>query len=375
MSDYLDRLERELLAAGRRSRARAARSPRARQQPSGPASRRFGIRAVLRSLPVALALLCSLAVVVLAVVLVHPSRRAPDGRSAGSPPPSSSGPVQLLPQHPSPAQRSELGLIFHAQGTVDRRDRSCRELPAEFGDPGRRPSLSQGSPGASTFAALGVLRRPAVASDKLPPRILGAPPHQQVFPNGTIPPVKHVYVRYVRKARHRYGANYYVVPAGDINLMPAIPVGCYRQQQRVLATELAHASARVRAGTLDLERRYLAEAQHNALPYPGVCLLALNGTGNGDGGCGAGGSLAEIENGQAVSGGAPTGSEVYYGLAPDGVHSITFYFSSKYVHHPVTALVINNVFIVRNYRGRLGPIAREIWRAPNGAIIKVIHHR
>ena len=59
-----------------------------------------------------------------------------------------------------------------------------------------------------------------------------------------------------------------------------------------------------------------------------ACSL-FNGTGNGDGGCGAGGSLAQIENGQAVSGGAPTGAEVYYGLAPDGVRSITFDFYSN----------------------------------------------
>ena len=244
-----------------------------------------------------------------------------------------------------------------------------------FGYPGRRPSLSQASPDRSTLAALGVLRRPAVSTDKLPPRVLGASPNQQIFPEGTIPPVKDVYIRYVRKARHRYGANYYVIPAGDINVSQPIPARCYRLQQRALSAELAHVPTQVRTATLSLERRYLTQTQHNLLPYPGVCLLALNGTGNGDGGCGAGGSLTQIENGQAVAGDAPTGAEVYYGLAPDGVHSITFYFDSKYVHHPVTALVISNVFIVRNHRGRLGPIAKEIWRATDGRIIKVVHHR
>ena len=39
----------------------------------------------------------------------------------------------------------------------------------------------------------------------------------------------------------------------------------------------------------------------------------------------------------------------------------------------MTALVISNVFIVRNYRGRLGPIAKEIWRDAHGQAIKVIH--
>jgi hypothetical protein len=260
--------------------------------------------------------------------------------------------VQLLPGHPSPTQRSELALIYGAQQTVNRSDRACQVPLPDFGTPGRRPSLSQASPGRSALAALSVLRRPAAASDKLPPRILGAPPNQQVFPNGTIPPAQDVYVRYIRKARHRYGANYYIVPAGNINFSQPIPARCHRLQQSALATGLAHIPDRVRAGTLSLERRYLAQMRHNALPYPRVCLLALNGTGNGDGGCGAGGSLAQIEHVQAVFGGAPTGAEVYYGLAPHGVRSITVSFDSKYVHHPVTALVINNVFIVRNGRGR-----------------------
>ena len=182
-----------------------------------------------------------------------------------------------------------------------------------------------------------------------------------------------MYVRYIRKARHRFGANYYLAPAENVNLRPPIPERCYREQESALHQELPHIPPKLRAGALALEPRYLAYQRRSTDPYPGVCLLALNGTGNGDGGCGAGGSLAQIENGQAVSGGAPTGAEVYYGLAPDGVRSITFDFYSKYVHHPVTALVISNVFIVRNYRGRLGPIAKEIWRAPDGRIIKMIH--
>jgi hypothetical protein len=372
MSDYLDRLERELLAAGRRHRSDANAPGRSPHAP-GPVGRVPGIAVVVRSVPIGLAVLCSLAIAVLAIVLAHPGRRGPIRPPAGSAP-SSSGPVQLLPLRPSPAQRTELALIYDAQQTVDRGDRTCRLALPDVGDPGRRPSLSQASPGLATLAALGVLRRPAVPTDKLPPRILGAPPNRLVFPNGTIPPAKDVYVRYVRKARHRYGANYYIVPVGNINSRQPIPARCYRLQHSALAAKLAHVPDPVRTGTLGLERRYLAQMRHNALPYPGVCLLGLNGTGNGGGGCGAGGSLAQIERGEAVAGGAPTGAEVYYGLVPDGVRSITFSFDSKYVHHPVTALVISNVFIVRNYRGRLGPIAKEIWRAADGRIIKVIHH-
>jgi hypothetical protein len=369
MSPFFDDLEAQLLAAARAQTA----GERAPVEPQGGIDWRGWVAVVLRSVPIGLAVLCAVAIAVLAVVLVHHGRRGPVGRSSVNPPAGSSGPVPLLPPHPNPSQRAALALIYGAQETVTRSDPACLVPESDLGNPSRRPSLSRGSPSPSTLAVLGVLRRPAVASDKLPPRLIGAPPNQRVYPDGTIPPVKSVYVGYIRKARHRYGANYYVVPAGDINFTGPIPARCYRLQESALTRDLAHAAARVRRGTLGLERRYVAQMRHNALPYPGVCLLALNGTGNGDGGCGAGGSLAQIENGQAVAGGAPTGVEVYYGLAPDGVRSITFSFDSKYVHHPVSALVINNVFIVRNYRGRLGPIAREIWRAPDGRIIRVIH--
>jgi hypothetical protein len=36
-------------------------------------------------------------------------------------------------------------------------------------------------------------------------------------------------------------------------------------------------------------------------------------------------------------------------------------------------LVINNVFILHNPRGRDGIIATMVWRAADGRIIKVIH--
>ena len=122
-----------------------------------------------------------------------------------------------------------------------------------------------------------------------------------------------------------------------------------------------------------MESLFLAQGRHNDLPYPGVCLIGINDTGNGGGGCDPGGSVSQIESGWVVSGGAPTGVEVYAGLAPDGVRSVTFFFHGHGQGHPRTALVINNVFILHNPRGRYGIIARMVWRAADGQIIKVIH--
>ncbi len=99
-----------------------------------------------------------------------------------------------------------------------------------------------------------------------------------------------------------------------------------------------------------------------------MCLLALNRTGNGNGACN-GGSVSEMKSGHTLSGGAPTGVPVFYGLAPDGIHSVTFYFRR---HDPLTALVISNVFILHNPRQRLGTPKRLVWRDASGAAVKTI---
>jgi hypothetical protein len=202
--------------------------------------------------------------------------------------------------------------------------------------------------------------------------VIGPPNHQRVYPNGTIPPVKDVYIRYVRKARHRFGANYYLVPAGDINQLVPVPARCWAEQRAALRQELPTIPAPLRAGTLALESLFITQQRQNELPYPGVCLVAMNDTGNGGGGCDAGGSLRQIQDGTGrMPSGAPTGVGVVYGLVPDGVRTVTF----EYQRHPsVTVLAIDNVIIVRR-RGlpNYGFPNRILWRAADGRLIKVIH--
>jgi hypothetical protein len=329
---------------------------------------------VAGAVSVGLAVLTALVIGAVAVALLHHGREGDAGHGASSPPPSRNGPIQLLPTHPTRAQQQEINYLYDAEEAAARRDQACngdRSLPG-FGNPGRRPSLSQAAPSAATLAVLGVLRRPAIPSDKLPPRLIGRPPHQQVYPDGTIPPVKDVYISYVRKARHRFGANYYVVPAGDVNYLVPVPARCWTEQRAALKRELPIIPARLRAGVLRLESLFVAQQRQNDLPYPGVCLIAINDTGNGGGGCDAGGSLSQIEGGTgAMPSGAPTGVGVVYGLVPDGVRTVTFEYQR---HRSVTVLAINNVFIVRrkalpNY----GFPNTIIWRAAGGRIIKVIH--
>ncbi len=332
--------------------------------------RRSWPRAIARGIPVLLAVGTSIAVAVFALVLIrHKQLNAPTGPPGGTPP-AASGPPAFL--HLTRTQRKEIIYLEKAQGTAFRRDPACSPVPPG-GDPGRTPSLSQGSPSAATLALLGVLRRPAAPSDRLPPRIIG-PPNRHVYPNGTIPPVKGVYVRYIRKARHRFGANYYLAPAENVNLNPPLPERCYREQESALREELPQIPPQLRAGTLALEPRYLAHQRGSTDPYPGVCLLALNGTGNGDGGC-SGYSVSQIEEGRTLSSGAPTGVPVVYGLAPDGVRSVTFYYKGRYPGHSLTVLVINNVFILHNPGQRFPDVGfpdRLVWRSASGTVLKTI---
>lgn len=377
MSSFFDDLEAQLEAAAH------AQTPGHDTLGGGPGSdearrKRRGrwVGKAARAVPAGIAVFAALAVAVVAVTLLHRSHGAGALHVLASPPPSSQGPVQLLPAHVTRTQRQELNYVFEAEAAVARRDQACGsdQSLAGLGNPGRRPSLSQAAPSAATLATVGVLRRPAVASDKLPPRLIGAPPHQHAYPNGTIPPLKDVYIRYIRKARHRFGANYYLVPAGNINLQAPIPARCFAEQDAALQRELPSIPTRLRPGVLSFERRFVAQQRHNELPYPGVCLIAINDTGNGGGDCDAGGSLSQIEDGTgSMPSGAPTGVGVVFGLVPDGVRSVTFDYSRPH-HRPVTVLAINNVFIVRrkglpNY----GFPDTITWKAADGHTIKVVH--
>jgi len=385
----LNELEKRLLAAlypdgtarriGPVTSALAARTvsePGRRAHPTRPPT--TGTRNASSLIALGVSLLVVVLVAAGALTLTHrPTPHVPAGNAShgsSSPPPSSNGPIQLLPNNPNRTQRQEITYLYDAQNNAARRDQVCesdRSL-AGVGNPGRRPSLSQADPSAATLAILGVLRRPAAPSDKLPPRLIGAPPHQHVYRDGTIPPVKNVYIRYVRKARHRFGANYYVVPAGDVNNLVPVPARCWAEQRAALRRELPIIPVRLRSGVLALEPLFVAQQRDNDLPYPGVCLIGINDTGNGGGGCDAGGSLTQIENGTgAMPSGAPAGVGVVDGLVPDGVRTVTFEYAR---HRPVTVLAINNVFIVRrqglpNY----GFPNTIVWRAGDGRIIKVIH--
>lgn len=358
----LPQLERELLAAHARRQARRM-SPIARLRPAR------GGAAVLLASAVAVA------IAALAVVLVRPGHPGPSGQSGHSvhsTPPASPGPPTGPPKplfgaHPSRRQTQELDYLYHAEGTAERRDRACQGVA-----PGNRtPTVSQGSPAPALLSILGVLRRPALPSDRLPTRVVGL--QHTVIPNGSLPPARDIYVRYIRRARWRFGAGYYVVPAGNVNQQSPVPARCAAEQRAALMQELAHVAPSMRAAVLAVEPRFQANQRQAARPYPGVCLLALNSTGGGDVGCGS--SVSDIETGHTISTGGPTGVGVVYGLVPDGVATVTVYYRGRNPGHPITVHAIGNVFIVPDPRQRFpneGFPSKMVWRSASGAVLKTI---
>jgi hypothetical protein len=357
MDDFANWLEHQLVDAGRRRQRR-----RRRRLPTAGVTRLAGNVVV----PVAGIVVAAL-VAAIAIALLH--HRAGMG-VPGPPTPPPTTPAALLPANPTHTQRQEENYLYNAWEVVLRKDRGCSRARSS----NAKPTFSQGSPSPQLLSLLSVLRRPATSADKLPARITYNPYRRD--PTGTLPPVQGIYVRYIRYARHRDGANYYLVPAENVNWMEPVPARCYTEQRAALRQELPGVPAQLRAGVLALEPRFAAQLHYDTSPHPGVCLLGLNDTGNGDGGCGGAATVSSLEQGHPLESGAPGGVPVVDGLAPDGVRSIAFYYRGRYPGHPLTALVINNVFVLHNPRDRLpneGFPTKVVWRAADGHVIKTFN--
>lgn len=332
----------------------------------GKRRRRSWPRSAAGGIPVLLAVGMSIIVAVFALVLIrHKQPNAPSNGPTGTPPASSGPPTPL---HLSRTQRKEVIYLEKAQGTASRRDSACSPGPA------RGSTISQGSPSPALLSILGVLRRPATPVDRLPRRVVGV--NHKVIPNGSLPSAQEIYVRYIRRARWRFGAGYYIVPAGNVNSTRPVPARCYAEQAAALRRELPQIPKALRAGTLRLEPRFVAQQRLDARPYAGVCLLALNNTGGGDVGCD--GTIANLKQHGENGSGGPTGVGVVYGIIPDGVATLTLYYPAKGNHahtRAITAKVISNVFIIRNPGQRLpnyGFPNKVVWRSANGTVIKTL---
>jgi hypothetical protein len=195
----------------------------------------------------------------------------------------------------------------------------------------------QGRPSSSLLSILGVLRRPASASDVLPPYV-----RSNLIGTGL---VRDVFVRYIRRTRVVDGSSYYVYPA----MVGECGTG-----------EALHEGIMDRATNVDL----------------GDGLI---------GGVGGGGaSAASIEQGRDVGTGPPgsSTSATITMIVPDGVASVTLDYPagrasgySPKVSPPftLTTAAVENEVVVRVPRTG-GPESTGgmtmIWRASGGRVIK-----
>jgi hypothetical protein len=195
----------------------------------------------------------------------------------------------------------------------------------------------QGAPSRSLLSILGVLRRPATATDALPPSI-----RHNIIGTGF---VSDVFVRYIRRTRVVGGSPHYIYPAA------------------------------------------LSACAGNQ-PHVGIMDVATNvdlghGIIGGDGGGGA--DAAQIERAEdAGTGppGSPTSATVTM-LVPDGVAEVTLRYPagrasgySPKISPPVTIETkpVENQVVVRVPRSGGGGTIRKvkmIWRASDGHVIRM----
>lgn len=187
----------------------------------------------------------------------------------------------------------------------------------------------QGTPSRSLLSILGVLRRPARATDVLPASL-----KRSIARSFTVGG-REVFAQYIRRARVAGGVPYYV--------MPVLYTGC---------------------GFLKIHGEAVA-------------------VWSDDGGGGAG-TAATIEDGTAYGTRATFGHRTIQTLVPDGVASVTLRYPAGKIggfdrkHAPAfttTANVVGNYLIVSVPRGgqRLVAPMTMTWHAADGTTIKTFH--
>ena len=378
----LPQLESELLQAharlvarrNRLTRARLAR--RARLTSVGPVGRtaraRTWLVAGVRAAPALLAVVVTLAVVLVAFVLIGHGRHTPN-RTPNQP--SMSGPPPGLPTNPSPQQQQEERYINNAWITTRERDSACAP-------PQPKLTFSNGTPSKALLSSLGLLRRPAAPSDAL---------SQLTGPDGGQPVLGGVYRRYIRLARTQHlpaqgqfdaaTVLYYIVPARNATAQSPMPLHCYADQVAALQRELPQIPEALREPTLQLNARANARHRYDEQHTEGISVMAVS-TGGGRGLDYYSANTAELAQGGAIGQGFPRGARmVVSGVVPDGVAAVTFHYPPGAVGGKtgpvlsITSRPVNNLFLVNlpipHASGR-GTPDKIVWRAANGAVIRTI---
>jgi len=350
-------IERTAVRAGAgdaRVRATPPHSRSARTSGGARPVRSARARNIIGALAVSLSVGVTVAVVAIVISLGHGPgpRSASPGGSGGVPPDPSSAPgYDQVSQY-----------IFRAQMTANRHDPGCL---VGSNAPPRHPMISDGRPSQAMLDAFAIFRRPQQPTDRLPRgAVSGA--------GGT---VRGIYVHYIRRAQHRYGGAYYLIPAADVNAGSRVPARCFTEQATALQQQLPHIPPQLRRRAARLDAESIAYQRYRQQHPSGICLSHLNNQGDGGGGCGA--TLIDTENhpGLGLSQGDSQSGSINAGIVPDGIASITYRYA-KTRHSrafTITVAVINNLVVYKTPRGANSARVSLTLRAASGTVIRTLH--
>lgn len=324
------------------------------------------LRAGARVVPVVLTIGVTVAIAAIALVTLghrHPSAPGPAASPSAPPPyvpPNDPAMKYVMPvTNPGPGKQypaCRIGRVVRG-----RRGESVLGLLNRFNG---SPTISHAAP-TELLPILGVLRRPATPSDKLPPRF----PLVRVAQGSA----QVIYVDYIRLARVRDGVRYYLIPvvsAGDgIGVSPA----CAAAEMAALHRELPHIPQALRAHAKQVLADLIAEQRYHSHPHQAIWELDVS-HGGGSASSGGGGIAWDITHGEAMGSSGSNGNATVTGVVPDAVATITFrYLGGPHGTTSITTRPINNVFVYR--APRTSPTAFPnliIWRNAHGKIIKTL---
>jgi hypothetical protein len=225
---------------------------------------------------------------------------------------------------------------------------------------------------------LSILRRPATAVDALPDRAVDF----LDFAQG-------IYADYVRVAHTADGRAYTIVPAKNARAFPAEPRACLHRLHMRLRQLSKGKPVRVRRRALHFYNERVRNNRRLAksIPREGVFVFEFRPDGLGGGGGGVGAKFIR-ENGEFGSSGTRDGSAVVNGLIPDGVATVTSFFSRKAPRGPGRRPKVYPKTIERTDRVQDNMISftvardaedafpvKMIWRAADGSIVRVVRER
>lgn len=335
MTSLFDQLEQQLRdAAHERVAAR------------GPVRRgghpRAWLRAGARTVPVAVALVTTIAVVAVALVLAHHS-------SAPTPAPGGGEPAGL-PAIGSARARRELVYIRRATAATLKSPACTTRAPEQ-------PAVLRGTPSPALRSALAVLRRPAGPQDHLSPQALEG--------------ITGIYPGAERLARVTRGVTYYLVPVRTDPGAGQPTLRCLAAQRTALRQALPSIPHALRAQTQALQTELIAFDRRliSSPPQDGVCLLTRM---RGGGGSSCSETLAQIRRG---TGGLQESEYTYTDVVPDGVATVSLRFAAHdgRAAQTVSSPVVGNLFVAsapgpHALPGAAQPSVVE-WRAADGRVL------